>query len=142
MSGTIVQLDGRAKAYRPLPDADRIASVHAGFACYEAGAWFDAHEAWEPAWMGTDDVTERALLQGLIKVAAAAVHGDRGNPRGVATNLAGALQRLEAAEAADRTSLPGARIDLDALVREVRDRLAIAREGRETGPVPITWWRA
>ena len=40
--------------------------------------------------MGTDDRAERALLQGLIKVAAAYVHDVRGNPAGIARNLEGA----------------------------------------------------
>ena len=40
--------------------------------------------------MGTDDLGRRALLQGLIKVAAAYVHDVRGNPAGIARNLTGA----------------------------------------------------
>ena len=40
--------------------------------------------------MGTDDLVERALLQGLIKLAAAYVHGVRGNPAGIDRNLEGA----------------------------------------------------
>ena len=40
--------------------------------------------------MGTDDLAERGLHQGLIKVAAAYVHAVRGNPAGIAKNLAGA----------------------------------------------------
>ena len=37
-------------------------------------------------WMGTDDLVERAWLQGLIKLAAAYVHGVRGNPAGIVRN--------------------------------------------------------
>ena len=37
--------------------------------------------------MGTPDLAERALLQGLIKVAAAYVHDVRGNPAGITRNL-------------------------------------------------------
>lgn len=66
---------------------------------FERGDWFEAHELLEPAWMGSDDLTERALHQGLIKLAAAGVHGVRGNPRGMARNLAGARTHLEAAAA-------------------------------------------
>ena len=40
--------------------------------------------------MGTDDLAERALHQGLIKLAAAYVHAVRDNPTGIAKNLAGA----------------------------------------------------
>ena len=44
--------------------------------------------------MGTDDPAERALLQGLIKLAAAYVHDVRGNPAGIRKNLDGARARL------------------------------------------------
>ena len=46
--------------------------------------------------MGTADLAERALIQGLIKVAAADVHAVRGNPAGVRRNLEGARERLDA----------------------------------------------
>ena len=90
----VVGRDGRAKAYRPLPDADRAAALADGLAAYERGDFFEAHEDLEPAWMGTDDRAERALLQGLIKVAAAYVHDVRGNPAGIARNLEGARALL------------------------------------------------
>ena len=48
--------------------------------------------------MGTDVPADRALLQGLIKVAAAYVHGVRGNPAGIARNLEGARARLVEAD--------------------------------------------
>lgn len=95
-SGLVRQGD-RDKAFRPLSRAARRAAFDAGIAAYERGDFFDAHEALEPAWMGTDDLAERALHQGLIKVAAAYVHAGRGNPTGIAKNLAGALRHLELA---------------------------------------------
>jgi len=91
---TIVGSDGRAKAYRPLPRDVRAAALADGLAAYERGDWFEAHELLEPAWMGTDDPAERALLQGLIKLAAAYVHGVRSNPTGIRKNLEGARSRL------------------------------------------------
>jgi predicted metal-dependent hydrolase len=106
---------GRAKAYRPLPDEERRAALRDGLAAYERGDWFLAHELLEPAWMGTRDLAERELLQGLIKLAAAFVHGARSNPAGVAKNLRGARERVVAGRAA------GAQlgIDADALVERV-----------------------
>jgi hypothetical protein len=88
---------GRSKAYRPLPRVIRAAAVERGLAAYGRGAWYLAHEELEPAWMGTDDPAERALLSGLIKLAAAYVHVARGNPLGVRTNLRGARDRLATA---------------------------------------------
>ena len=73
----------RRKAYRPIPESERDAAIAAGLAAYERGDFFEAHEDLEPAWMGTDVVAERALLQGIIKVAAAYVHDVRGNPAGI-----------------------------------------------------------
>ena len=119
----VVGRDGRAKAYRPLPDADRAAALASGLAAYERGDFFEAHEDLEPAWMGTDDRAERALLQGLIKVAAAYVHDVRGNPTGIGRNLEGARMLLiEAAE--DGPAVNIARLDIDALLEAIDLRLA------------------
>jgi predicted metal-dependent hydrolase len=90
---TIRQGD-RDKAWRPLPLAARRTAFDAGLAAWDRGDFFAAHEALEPAWMGTDDLAERALHQGLIKLAAAYVHAARGNPAGTAKNLAGAAHHL------------------------------------------------
>lgn len=122
---------GRAKAHRPLPPEVRRAAVERGLAAYGRGAWYLAHEELEPAWMGTDDPAERALLSGLIKLAAAYVHAARGNPLGVLTNLRGARERLATAAAATATATSAAGpaganewIDLPALLIGVDDRLA------------------
>ena len=141
-SGRILER-GRSKAHRPLPDVARRAAVNRGLAAYDRGAWYLAHEELEPAWMGTDDLAERALLSGLIKVAAAYVHAARGNPLGVRTNLRGARERLATAAASASARPSGAarppgsmdggsvgptgsedRIDLPALLAAVDDRLA------------------
>ena len=141
-SGRILER-GRSKAHRPLPDVARRAAVNRGLAAYDRGAWHLAHEELEPAWMGTDDLAERALLSGLIKVAAAYVHAARGNPLGVRTNLRGARERLVTAAAGAPAPPAGAggppvtiaggslgpmraadRIDLPALLSAVDDRLA------------------
>jgi predicted metal-dependent hydrolase len=122
----VVGSDGRAKAYRPIPESDRAAAVAAGFAAYEQGDYFAAHEYLEPAWMGTDEPIERAWLQGLIKLAAAYVHGVRKNPAGMVRNLEGARWRLvEAAAQAPIARAPdGSRLDLAGLVAAIDLRLA------------------
>jgi hypothetical protein len=99
--GRIRQGD-REKALRPLPIEARRAAFDAGLAAYEHGDFFAAHEALEPAWMGSDDLGERALHQGLIKLAAAYVHAVRRNPAGIAKNLAGARHHLALAGPAGR----------------------------------------
>ena len=123
----VVGEDGRAKAYRPLPEEERIAAVSAGLEAYDAGDFFEAHELLEPAWMGTDDLAERNLIQGVIKVAAAYVHSVRGNPAGIRRNLEGARDRLRSGAAG---SITGADVDVDALIRSIDARL--------TGSTPLT----
>ena len=139
----IVGRDGRAKAYRPLPPSTRAAAIEAGLAAYDRGDFFEAHEELEPAWMGTDDPAERALLQGLIKVAAAYVHDVRGNPPGIVRNLEGARVLLEQArEGGPSDEVPG----LDVATPHRGDRRAAGRpwpptprdrhSGRPTSPDP------
>ena len=121
----VVGRDGRAKAYRPLPETDRVAALTAGIEAYEHGDFFEAHELLEPAWMGTDVPADRALLQGLIKLAAAYVHAVRGNPRGIARNLEGARARLvESNEERVASGLPVAWLDVPRLVSAIDLRLA------------------
>jgi predicted metal-dependent hydrolase len=96
-------------------------------AAYDRGDFFEAHELLEPAWMGTAEPAERELLQGLIKLAAAFVHGVRGNPLGIARNLSGARERLAAATGSPAAAASG--IDVAALVAAIDDRLArLARD--------------
>ena len=116
----LVRQGERDKAFRPLTLERRRAAFEAGLAAYANGDFFAAHEALEPAWMGTDDLAERALHQGLIKVAAAYVHAVRHNPRGVAKNLAGAHGHLVAAVAVG----PAWGVDVADLVAAVEARLA------------------
>ena len=120
--GRTVLQGGREKAFRPLPAIDRRAAFAAGVEAYERGDFFEAHEILEPAWMGTDDSAERDLYQGLIKLAAAFVHGVRGNPAGIAKNLTGARERLAAAAGTDAERESG--LDVGALIGAVDDRLA------------------
>ena len=81
--------------------------------------------------MGTADIAERELYQGLIKLAAAFVHGVRGNPRGIARNLEGARERLAAADAAGRTE----GLDLVDLLAAVDDRLARLASDPDAAPI-------
>jgi hypothetical protein len=121
----VIGRDGRAKAYRPLPETARAAALAAGLRAYEDGDFFEAHELLEPAWMGTDVPADRALLQGLIKLAAAYVHAVRGNPPGIIRNLEGARARLVESDE-DRTAagLPRPWLDVTSLIAAIDLRLA------------------
>ena len=89
--------------------------------------------------MGTDDPAERDLIQGLIKLAAADVHGVRGNPRGVARNLEGARDRLR--RVPDGDAIADLRVDLPGLLGAIDRRLAELAADRPTDPIAITWSR-
>lgn len=136
---TVLDADGRAKAYRPVPAGDRTAAVSAGLHAYAEGDFFEAHELMEPAWMGTDDPAERDLIQGLIKLAAADVHGVRGNPRGVIRNLEGARDRLR--RVPDGDAIADLRVDLARLIEAIDRRLAELAADRPTDPILVTWSR-
>jgi predicted metal-dependent hydrolase len=132
MAGRTVLQGGQAKAYRPLAHHDRWSAFEKAVAAYERGDFFLAHELLEPAWMGTDDETERDLHQGLIKLAAAYVHAVRGNPGGVVKNLTGARARLANALASGSTN---GGLDLAALVAAVDDRLALLARSSPEGAI-------
>jgi predicted metal-dependent hydrolase len=77
----------------PLSPAS-LAALETGLAEYEAGRFFEAHEAWEEAWLAEEGLA-KTFLQGLIQLAAAfhkglVLHG----PRGMATLLAHAREKL------------------------------------------------
>jgi predicted metal-dependent hydrolase len=117
----------RRKAYRPIPPDRRRAALEAGLEAYERGDFFEAHELLEPAWMGTSDLAERALYQGLIKLAAGYVHAVRGNPIGLTRNLEGARKHLATSEQLDPNLGRSAGIEVAELLAAVDDRLASIR---------------
>jgi len=124
--GTIMQGD-RRKAYRPLSPEARRSALEAGLHAYSQGDFFEAHELLEPAWMGTSDLAERALYQGLIKLAAGYVHAIRGNPIGLARNLEGARRHLQTSLDLDPGWGSSLGIELPGLLDAIDDRLAAIR---------------
>jgi hypothetical protein len=126
-SATIMQGD-RPKAYRPISPELRQAAFEDGLAAYAQGNFFEAHELLEPAWMGTSDLAERALYQGLIKLAAGYVHAFRGNPIGVARNLRGARTHLETSLSLNAEVSTSRGIDVTKLLEAIDFRLAAVAE--------------
>jgi predicted metal-dependent hydrolase len=141
----IVDSEGRAKVYRPLNVAARRAAREAGIVAFEEGRFFEAHELMEPAWMGSSEPAERDLDQGLIKLAAAYVHAERGNALGMRKNLAGAHRRLAAVVGAHgdagRRAADAAGVDAGEVLRRVDEALAAleqlpAHTTDILGPIP------
>lgn len=119
-----------------MPVAARRAALETGLRAYAEGDYFLAHELLEPPWMGTRDLPERELIQGVIKLAAAFVHGARSNPAGIEKNLRGARDRVTNGAPA------GLRLGIDAvaLLLAIDDWLAHPRTDddsvREGIPIP------
>jgi len=76
-------------------NADTAARLERGRALFNAGHYFDAHEAWEEAWL-IELGDARRLLQGLIQVAAGCHKAGQGKAEGCARLLAAGLEKLEA----------------------------------------------
>jgi uncharacterized protein len=68
--------------------------LHEGLRCFHSGAFFEAHEHWESVWLMAEE-PEKTFLQGLIQVAAAFHHFQRGNCAGTISLLRSALRRLD-----------------------------------------------
>lgn len=65
-----------------------------GLRCYHNRQFFEAHEHWESVWLKSAE-PEKTFLQGLIQMAAAFHHFQRGNPQGTASLLRQSLRKLE-----------------------------------------------
>ena len=70
-------------------------AVRAGILHFNAGRYFDAHEAWEEHW-GLGDPAERKLLLGLIKAAVALHHLNARNAAGFLWQAQEAIKHLKA----------------------------------------------
>lgn len=68
-------------------------ALRLGTALWDEGRFFEAHECLEHVWHAAPD-DDRDLWQGVIQIAVAGVHLQRGNPSGAAALLDRAAQRL------------------------------------------------
>jgi len=106
----------------PRPDELDAHAVR-GVQLYNAGCFWEAHEALEVVWRAASG-PERACWQGLILAAAAMLHRERGNRHGLVTQGALAIRKLSGAVPAD---FP---VETARFVRE------LARCVEAGGPVP------
>jgi uncharacterized protein len=90
---------------------------------------FEAHECLEDVWHAAPD-EDRDFWQGVIQVAVAGVHHQRGNPTGAAALLDRARERLEAYPDRHRG------VETAALVEHARRAATRARETGEAGLPP------
>jgi hypothetical protein len=73
--------------------ADLAGLVRTGVALYNAGRYWEAHEALETVWRASRGPA-RPLWQGLIQAAAAMLHRERGNAHGLAVQGEAAVTKL------------------------------------------------
>ena len=71
-----------------------MSSIAKGVELFNAQQFWHAHEAWEELWLHASG-DERIFLQGLIQLAAAYHHVQRGTYRGGARLFDAALSKLE-----------------------------------------------
>ncbi|MBZ5587783.1 MAG: DUF309 domain-containing protein [Acidobacteriia bacterium] len=76
-----------------------------GLAEYNAGRYREAHDLWEVVWRDLDG-DERLWLQGLIMLAAAALHSQRGRLRPARNLLIRASQLLQGRSAVAGLAVP------------------------------------
>lgn len=74
--------------------ADLAVHVSRAVTLYNAGRFWEAHEALEAVWRATA-AAERECWQGLILAAAAMLHRERGNRHGLLTQGALAIRKLD-----------------------------------------------
>jgi DUF309 family protein family protein len=88
--------------HRPsLTAADRQATLIRARDLFNAGAYWEAHEALETIWRSIINEEEALVWQGLIQAAAALLHRRRGNPHGVEVVGGAALEKLAGPERPD-----------------------------------------
>ena len=99
---------------------------------FNSAEWYAAHDVFEELWHETAE-PERRSLQGILQVAVAQLHLQRGNKRGATILFGEALGRLK------RPGTPDLGLDLDSLCQSVGDRLRClqAEQDPESCTVPV-----
>ncbi len=113
----------------PASGGDLNEHAARGVALYNAGRFWEAHEALEVVWRAAVP-PERGCWQGLILAAAAMLHRERGNRHGLLTQGALAIRKL------DGPVPPGFPVETVRFVQELR------RCVEAGGPVPAMELRA
>jgi hypothetical protein len=99
-----------------------------GIRLFNAEHFWHAHEQWEACWLASAE-PDATFYKGIIQAAAALVHWQKGNPRGLHRNWAKSLRKLE--------TLPSPYQGLDLLAfRATMDAFIAAQEQHPSPPVP------
>lgn len=66
-----------------------------GVRLFNAGRYWEAHEAWERAWIPDRRGPDRGFYKGLIQIAAGCLHATRRNRRGTVNKWRSGLEHLQ-----------------------------------------------
>lgn len=109
-----------------LSELERAEHFREGVHRFNIARFWHAHEAWEICWLHARE-PDAIFYKGLIQAAAALVHWQKGNPRGLRRNWYKGRPKLVAV-------LPGRhRLDVQALVNEM-DAFVLAEGTEELVP--------
>ena len=100
-----------------------------GLELIREGSYFDAHEELEDEWREAPE-PERDFLQGLVHVAVAWLHAERGNRNGCERQLVKAERRLDGYRPSHRDT------DVDALLANIGEARRVVEGGSLDLPSP------
>ena len=95
---------------------------HSGVAAFNRGEWYGCHDDFEAVWHETHGRL-RPVLQGILQIAVAHHHLERGNQKGATVLLGEGLGRLAAAEPCELG------LDIQALQQASQRRLGALQQG-------------
>ncbi|WP_254896164.1 DUF309 domain-containing protein [Synechococcus sp. HK05] len=97
---------------------------------FNAGEWYACHDGFEELWHETQGPC-RKVLQGILQIAVAHLHLERGNRRGATVLLGEGLGRLQSAG-------PEAfGLNLELLRQQARARLHALQQDQDPAPLPL-----
>jgi hypothetical protein len=99
---------------------------------FNSADWYSCHDVFEELWHETQGPM-RAVLQGILQIAVAHLHLERGNRHGATVLLGEGLGRLSSCgdSAAGLALVP--------LRRCCAERLGVLQDGRPVGSLPLPW---
>jgi predicted metal-dependent hydrolase len=97
---------------------------------FNAGEWYACHDGFEELWHETQGPCRR-VLQGILQIAVAHLHLERGNRRGATVLLGEGLGRLQNA-GSEQLGL-----DLALLRAAARERLLALQQEQDLGGLPL-----
>ena len=89
---------------------------------FNSQEWYLAHDLLEEIWHETN-VPERTTIQGLLQIAVAQLHLDKGNMNGATILYGEALGRLKA------NAITDLGLDISSLCKNIEERLSLLQKG-------------